>query len=433
MPSFLELGVPRWLCESLAAMKITQPTEIQTASIPKILEGHDFIGGAKTGSGKTVAFGAPMLAKWSEDPCGIFGLILTPTRELAMQIAEQFSALGATMNIKVCIIVGGEDIVKQAIELQKRPHFVIATPGRLADHILNSGEDTIRGLRRVRYVVLDEADRVLSETFAKDMARCTAILPEKRQTLVFTATVDESVRALESKLKNSPVVHEIANKDAVAIPSTLSISYVFIPSHVKEAYLHSILTHPDNEKKSVVVFVNRTVTAELLRRTLRHLEERVTSLHSEMPQSERVNSLHRFRAEAARILVATDLVSRGLDIPVVEMVINFDMPQDPTDYIHRVGRTARAGRKGESISFVTDRDVEKVLRIEERIGMKMEKYEKVSDNRVIKGSLTKATKAKRESVMEMDSEGFGERKKINKLKREGKKAKGKEKKSVKGK
>ncbi|GMM34074.1 ATP-dependent RNA helicase [Saccharomycopsis crataegensis] len=422
MAGFQNLGVAKWLDEALAAMKIITPTAIQEASIPKILQGHDFIGGAKTGSGKTVAFGAPILTKWSEDPCGIFGLILTPTRELAMQIAEQFSALGASMNIKVSIIVGGEDIVKQALELQRRPHFVIATPGRLADHIMNSGEDTIRGLRRVKYLVLDEADRLLSDSFQKDMKRCYDILPTNRQTLVFTATVDDNVRNLREELgaNNKPevIVHEIENIDNVAIPKTLDISYVFIPMHVKESYLHSIVTHPDNENKSIIVFVNRTYTAELIRRTLRHLDQRVTSLHSEMQQTERVNSLHRFKAEAARILVATDLVSRGLDIPTVQLVINYDMPQDPADYIHRVGRTARAGRKGESISFVTDRDVEKVLRIEERIGKKMDKYEKVSDNRVINNSLTKTTKAKRESMMEMESEGFGEKRKINRRKRE---------------
>lgn len=422
MSKFEKIGVAKWLSEALATMQITNPSAIQQASIPKILAGHDFIGGAKTGSGKTIAFGAPMLTQWSEDPCGIFGLILTPTRELAMQIAEQFSALGASMNIKISIIVGGEDIVKQALELQKRPHFVIATPGRLADHIMNSGNDTIGGLTRVRYLVLDEADRLLSKSFQKDMQRCLSIIPKSRQTLVFTATVNDDVRKLKDDLSaaNKPevVVHEIENLDNVAIPKTLDISYIFIPGYVKEAYLHSIITHPDNEKKSIIVFVNRTHTAELLRRTLRHLEERVTSLHSEMQQAERVNSLHRFRANAARILIATDLVSRGLDIPIVELVINYDMPQDPDDYIHRVGRTARAGRRGESISIVTQRDVPKVLRIEERIGKKMEKYEKVTDNKVIKNSLTKVSKAKRESMMEMDSEHFGERKKINKRKNE---------------
>lgn len=140
--SFQDIGVAKWLSEALSAMKIHSPTSIQSECIPKILAGHDCIGGAKTGSGKTIAFALPMLTQWSEDPFGIFGLVLTPTRELALQIAEQFAALGASMNIRISVVVGGEDFIKQALELQKRPHFVIATPGRLADHILNSGEET---------------------------------------------------------------------------------------------------------------------------------------------------------------------------------------------------------------------------------------------------------------------------------------------------
>lgn len=148
---FATLGISKWLVEALQAMKITQPTAIQKACIPQILQGKDCIGGAKTGSGKTIAFGAPMLTKWSEDPSGMFGVVLTPTRELAMQIAEQFTALGSSMNIRVALVVGGESIVDQAINLQRKPHFIVATPGRMAHHIMNSGEDTIGGLKRAKF------------------------------------------------------------------------------------------------------------------------------------------------------------------------------------------------------------------------------------------------------------------------------------------
>ncbi|CAK7902621.1 ATP-dependent RNA helicase Dbp8p [[Candida] anglica] len=420
--SFQDLGVSKWLVEALNAMKINQPTSIQSACIPKILKGHDCIGGAKTGSGKTIAFAAPMLTKWSEDPSGIYGVVLTPTRELALQIAEQFAALGASMNIRVSVIVGGEDIVKQALELQKRPHFVIATPGRLADHILNSGEDTIGGLRRVKYLILDEADRLLSNSFGSDLERCFKILPpsDKRQTLLFTATVTDAVRALKDKPtaagKPDVFIHEVETVDKVAIPSTLAIQYIFIPSYVKEAYLNSILTLPSYENATAIVFVNKTHTAEVLRRTLRKLELRVASLHSEMPQTERTNSLHRFRAGAARILIATDVASRGLDIPSVELVINYDIPADADDFIHRVGRTARAGRKGTSISVVTEKDVERILSIEERINKKMDLLDEVDDNKVIKESLQATSAAKREALMDMDRENFGEKRKNNKRK-----------------
>lgn len=419
---FQDLGVARWLSESLVAMKIHKPTSIQAACIPAILKGQDCIGGAKTGSGKTIAFAAPMLTQWSEDPYGIFGLVLTPTRELALQIAEQYTALGAQMNIKVCVVVGGEDFVKQALELQKKPHFVIATPGRLADHILNSGEETISGLRRVRYLVLDEADRLLSNSFSSDLERCFSVLPssDRRQTLLFTATITDSVKALKEKPRSAgklPVfMHEVDTVDKVAIPLTLLIEYVFVPSYVKEAYLHSILLLPKYKESTAVVFVNRTITAEVLRRALRKLDFRVASLHSEMPQSERTNSLHRFKAGAARILIATDVASRGLDIPTVELVVNFDIPADPDDFIHRVGRTARAGRKGDAISIISEKDIERIQSIEERINKKMELLEEINDDKVIKDSLGAMTTAKRESMLEMDKEGFGERRKINKRK-----------------
>ena len=420
--AFTSLGVSKWLEEALNNMAITTPSAIQQSCIPAILDGRDCIGGAKTGSGKTIAFAAPMLTKWSEDPYGIFGLILTPTRELALQIAEQFAALGATMNIKTCVVVGGVDMIKQTLELQKKPHFVIATPGRLADHINSSGEDTISGLRRIKYLVFDEADRLLSSSFAPDLEVVMSVLtpPEKRQTLLFTATVTDAVRSLKDapvKPGKRPVfMHEVTNPDDVAIPSTLTQTYLLIPSSVKEAYLYSLLTIEENNKKSAIVFVNRTRTAELLRRMLQKLEVRATSLHSEMPQSERMNSLGRFRAEAARVLIATDVASRGLDIPLVQMVINFDIPADADDYVHRVGRTARAGRKGESVSLVAERDVVRIENIEERVKQKMSLYEKVTDNRIVKESLTPVSVAKREAVMDMDRDNFGEKRRIQKAK-----------------
>lgn len=420
--AFTSLGVSKWLEEALNNMAITTPSAIQQACIPAILNGHDCIGGAKTGSGKTIAFAAPMLTKWSEDPYGVFGLILTPTRELALQIAEQFAALGASMNLKTCVVVGGVDMMKQALELQKKPHFVIATPGRLADHINSSGEEAISGLRRVKHLVFDEADRLLSSSFAPDLEVIMDVLlpSEKRQTLLFTATVTDAVRSLKDapvKPGKKPVfIHEVTNPDDVAIPSTLTQSYLLIPSYIKEAYLYSILTIEENNKKSAIVFVNRTQTAEMLRRMLQKLEVRATSLHSEMPQSERMNSLGRFRAEAARVLIATDVASRGLDIPVVEMVVNFDIPADADDYVHRVGRTARAGRKGESISLVAERDVTRIENIEERVKQKMDLYENVTDNRIVKESLTPVSVAKREAIMDMDKDNFGEKRRIQKSK-----------------
>ncbi|KAF8468963.1 P-loop containing nucleoside triphosphate hydrolase protein [Kalaharituber pfeilii] len=425
-PSFAALGVSKWLVDSLAAMAIRKPTPIQAACIGPILEGRDCIGGSRTGSGKTVAFAAPILQKWAEDPFGIFALILTPTRELALQMAEQFNALGSPQNIKLCLLIGGVDMREQAISLASRPHIVIATPGRLADHIRSSGEDTICGLRRARFVVLDEADRLLTDSFAEDLEECISVVPsaeQGRQTLLFTATVTDEVRMLKEKpvaKGRKPVFICEVDTDQISIPPTLLQSYLLIPTPTREAYLHTLLSTPRNEKKSAIIFTNRTYSATLLTQTLKLLGHRVTALHSDLPQRERIDSLGRFRAQAARILIATDVASRGLDIPVVELVINFDVPRDPDDYIHRVGRTARAGKKGESVTFVTEHDVLLVHAIEERAGKKMEKYEdddSVSlEGRVVREALQLVSEKKREAIMNID-EGRNEK---GKKKRKGK-------------
>lgn len=418
MSTFSQLGVAKWLDESLAAMAIYKPSDIQQDCIPPILAGKDCIGGAKTGSGKTIAFAAPMLTQWSKDPYGICGLIITPTRELAIQIAEQFKAIGANMNVKVSVIVGGNDMIKQSLELEKRPHFVVATPGRLADHIKSSGEDTICGLRRVKFLVLDEADRLLSSSIAPDLATCMEVLPpaNKRQTLLFTATITDAVRSLKDRSDN--IYTREVPESAMAVPEQLEQYFLLSPSYVKQAYLYCVLDSEEARDKTAIIFVNRTQTAEHIRRTLKLLDIKVTSLHSQMPQQERLNALGRFRAGAATVLVATDVASRGLDIPEVELVINFDLPADPDDYVHRVGRTARAGRKGISVTLVSERDVERVENIEARVGTKMSEYTAVSDRAVIDKALKKVSVAKRQAVLEMDRDKFGERKKILSRKRD---------------
>ncbi|KAF3923245.1 hypothetical protein ABW21_db0200753 [Orbilia brochopaga] len=411
---FSALGVKPWLVTSLGAMAIKRPTPIQAACIPEILKGKNCIGGSRTGSGKTVAFAVPILQMWAQDPFGVFALVLTPTRELALQLAEQFTALGAPQNLKLCLVIGGVDMRKQALALAQRPHVIIATPGRLADHIRSSGEDTIAGLRRVRFVVLDEADRLLEESFADALVQCLSVVPDQfgdkktgrpaRQTLLFTATVTESVLALKdgegrAKEKGSRdvFVSEI-DTDSLVVPPTLHQSYLFQPMELHLPYLHTFLSTPLNSKKSVIIFTNRKYTAQLMTYTLKTLGHRVTPLHSSLSQRERTDSLGRFRAGAARILIATDVASRGLDIPEVEMVINYDVPMEPDDYIHRIGRTARAGRKGESVTFIDEHSIFLIQNIEERTGTKMVEYveeEGVSlEGRVMRGDLKKVGEAK---------------------------------------
>ncbi|WBW73951.1 ATP-dependent RNA helicase Dbp8 [Schizosaccharomyces osmophilus] len=418
--SFADLGISPWLIDTLQALAIFKPTDVQKGVIPPILKGHDCIGGAKTGSGKTAAFALPILESWSRDPSGIYAVILTPTRELAIQIDEQFAALGSNMSLKHTLIVGGMDMIAQAIALSRRPHVVVATPGRLADLIRSNGPETTAGLQRVKFLVMDEADRLLSSTFADDLGDCFSSLPpsENRQTLLFTATITDAIRQLKEKPTkgNKPplCLYEIES-DKISVPSTLQQDYVFVASHVREAYLVHLLSIPENAEKSVIIFVNRTHTAELIYSMLRLLEFRSTELHSQMAQRERINSLGRFRAEVARILVATDVASRGLDIPSVQLIINYDLPRDPDDYIHRVGRTARAGRSGQAISVVTEHDVELVHAIEDRVGSTMSEYEHASENKVLE-RLKEVTDAKRQASLEMIDRGFGERRQKQKEK-----------------
>ena len=303
----------------------------------------------------------------------------------------------------------------QAIALSQRPHVVIATPGRLADHIKTSGEDTVCGLKRVRMIVLDEADRLLASgtgSMLPDVETCLSTLPpsSERQTLLFTATVTPEVRALKSMPRsgNKPPIFmtEISTESNSNIPPTLKQCYLQVPMTHKEAFLHVLLSTEENASKPAIIFCNRTKTADLIERLLRRLGHRATSLHSLLPQSERTANLSRFRASAARLLVATDVAARGLDIPAVELVVNFDVPRNPDDYVHRVGRTARAGREGEAVTLVGQRDVQLILAIETRVGRQMVEWEEEGvsiEGRIVRGGILKEVgEAKREALGEIE-------------------------------
>ncbi|KAJ5918489.1 ATP-dependent RNA helicase dbp8 [Penicillium verhagenii] len=428
--TFGALDVSPWLVGSLTTMAVRRPTAIQKACIPEILKGRDCIGGSRTGSGKTIAFAVPIMQKWAKDPFGIFALVLTPTRELALQIFEQFKAISAPQCMKPILITGGTDMRQQATALAERPHVVIATPGRLADHIKTSGQDTIAGLGRVKMVVMDEADRLLASgqgSMLPDVETCLSALPPsaERQTLLFTATLTAEVRSLQSMPRpegKPPIfVTEIATENQGNIPPTLKQTYLQVPMTHREAFLHALLSTEENVTKPVIIFCNHTKTTDLLERTLRRLGHRATSLHSILPQSERTSNLARFRAAAARILVATDVASRGLDIPSVSLVINFDVPRNPDDYVHRVGRTARAGRSGEAVTLVGQRDVELIHAIEARVGRQMEEWAQEGVNiesRVVRTNVLKEVgSAKREAMGEIDEGRDVLGRKRNKLKK----------------
>ncbi|KAI1189912.1 P-loop containing nucleoside triphosphate hydrolase protein [Nemania serpens] len=424
--SFQDLNLKPWLTQSLKNMAIHRPTRIQQLTIPAILEGRDVIGSSRTGSGKTVAFMAPILQLWSQDPSSIYAVVLTATRELALQIQQQVKAIGSVRSLKTLLVTGGADMRQQAIELAQRPHVVIATPGRLADHIKSSGEDTIAGLKRTKFVVLDEADRILDGngpgSMLPDLELVLGALPPstQRQTLLYTATITPEVRALKDMPakpgKKGAYVCEV-DIEKLAVPDTLRQMYLQVNVTHKEYYLHAFLLTEANVEKSIIIFCNRASTAQYLHHLLRLLDHRITSLHSKLPQRERTSNLERFRAKAARILVATDVASRGLDIPEVSLVVNYDIPQEAVDYIHRVGRTARAGRKGDCVSFVGQRDVERIHNIEERVGGKqMEEWKEEGVNletRFIRDHMKVVSEKKREALLNIEEhrEVGGKRKK----------------------
>ncbi|KAL0949776.1 hypothetical protein HGRIS_009815 [Hohenbuehelia grisea] len=453
--TFSSLGVSQPLQTALSSMSIKLPTEIQAACLPPLLAGRDCIGNAKTGSGKTIAFALPILQRLSVDPYGIFALVLTPTRELAFQIAEQFAVLGGVFSVRTAVIVGGMDMIAQAIELENRPHVVVATPGRIVDH-LRTGNGSW-DLSRVKFLVLDEADRLLTPTFSPELSYLFDVLPKERQTCLFTATLTPSIEALAAAPprpgKQKPFIHRMT--ESIETVSTLKQHYILVPSHVRELYLFHFLCNPPEstlhlrraapepvkatqrrakskkqqpKKKPApgevdeieqppptIIFCHRPRTAAYLTLLLKELGIRATSLHSRMTQRERLTSLGLFRASVVPVLVSTDVGARGLDIEDVALVVNWDLPEEPEEYTHRVGRTARAGRGGVAVSFVTERDEESVLRIEERIKTKLEEMT-LSEKKVLE-KLSAVSTAKRLANMELHDSEFGKREEIHKIKR----------------
>ncbi|KAG9095102.1 ribosomal RNA processing protein [Ceratobasidium sp. UAMH 11750] len=362
--TFESLGLITPLLDALKQVGYTKPTEIQAGVIPHALEGKDVIGVAETGSGKTAAFALPILQKLWDEPRGLFACVLAPTRELAYQISQQFEALGSAIGVRCATIVGGMDMMSQSIALGKRPHIVVATPGRLNDHLENTKGFSLRGLR---YLVLDEADRLLDMDFGPVIDKILKVLPRERNTFLFSATMSTKVAKLQRASLQNPVRVEVNGKYSTV--STLLQYYLLTPFVNKDVHL----VHLANElaANSVIVFTRTVHDAQRLSMVLRNLGFPAVPLHGQLSQSARLGALNKFKAGGRSLLIATDVASRGLDIPTVDVVINFDIPTHSKDYIHRVGRTARAGRAGKSITLVTQYDVELLQRIEGVIGKKM--------------------------------------------------------------
>lgn len=353
------------MCEACEELKYTAPTPIQAEAIPLALQGRDLIGLAETGSGKTAAFALPILQALLDKPQPMFGLVLAPTRELAYQISQQFQALGSRIAVKCAVIVGGMDMVSQSIDLGKRPHIIVATPGRLLDHLENTKGFSLRSLR---YLVMDEADRLLDLDFGPILDKILKVLPRERRTYLFSATMSSKVESLQRASLRDPLRVSISNNKYQTV-STLLQSWILVPHANKDVYLVYLIN--EFAGQSAIIFTRTVNETQRIAILLRTLGFGAIPLHGQLSQSSRLGALNKFRAGSREILVATDVAARGLDIPSVDVVLNYDLPDDSKTYIHRVGRTARAGKSGHAISLVTQYDAEIWLRIEAALGRKL--------------------------------------------------------------
>lgn len=379
--SFEALGVGEHLCAVLEGLGIVDPTEVQRGCIPAIMKGRNVIGIAQTGSGKTAAFALPVLQGLARNPYGVFNLVLTPTRELAFQIADQYKAFGAGQNLRACVVVGGLDSQEQAKQLERRPHVVIATPGRLKA-LIEGDQKLAKAFQRTAFLILDEADRLLDESFEEDLGAILECLPAKRQTLLFSATMTRALVTLQKELLDDAFVFEAY--EGLQTASGLRETVTVVPAKVKEVYLTYLLRNLEEyDVRSVMVFASTRKSCQNLVQLLEQLEIPVAALHSGLPQRERMASLQRFKSGRVCTLVSTDVGSRGLDIPEVDLVVNFDLPKLAEDYVHRVGRTARAGRSGWSLSFASQYDIALLKAIEAETNRRMSEF-KFDESKVLK-------------------------------------------------
>ncbi|KIY74073.1 DEAD-domain-containing protein [Cylindrobasidium torrendii FP15055 ss-10] len=397
--TFASLGLIPQLVDAAAALNFTRPTPVQQQCIPAALQGKDIIALAPTGSGKTAAFALPIIQRLWESPRGIFACVLAPTRELAYQISSQFEALGAGIGVRCAVIVGGDvDKIDQAVALAKKPHIIIATPGRLLDHL-----KTTKGfhLKSIQHLVLDEADRLLDLDFGASIDLVLQAIPTERTTYLFSATMTTKVAKLQRASLRDHVRVEagLANQTV----DTLLQYYILCPLVMKDANVVALIE--SQAQSSMIIFVRTIHNARRLAGMLRMLTFSVVPLHGELTQTQRLGALAKFKSGERKILVATDVVSRGLDIPLVDLVINYDMPTTSKDYIHRVGRTARAGRAGKAVTLITQYDVELLQRLEKAINCKLPEWP--IDKEVVNALRSTVDNAAHQVMHEMKNEPSG--------------------------
>ncbi|MGE0109502.1 MAG: DEAD/DEAH box helicase [Bdellovibrionales bacterium] len=349
MKTFNEFGLPEQLIKSLTRIQFTKPTPIQEEAIPVALAGRDILGSAQTGTGKTGAFGIPLIAHLMANPEAL-ALVMTPTRELAAQVVASLQSMIPVQDIQTALLIGGDPMLRQYKQLSRNPRLIVGTPGRINDHL----EKGRLKLSEARFLVLDEADRMLDMGFGVQIEKIIKQMPEKRQTLMFSATFSKAIVKLSGQYLHKP--------ERIAIGSAsqphLKIKQEIVKTTSQDKYKH-LLAELASREGTAIIFVKTKFGTKRLADKLNKDDHTADAIHGDLQQRRRDRVIRSFREKKYRILVATDVAARGLDIPHIEHVINYDLPQCPEDYIHRIGRTARAGAEGEAINLVAPEDHDK--------------------------------------------------------------------------
>ncbi len=377
--NFYDLGITPGILDVIDGMQFKIPTPIQLKAIPLAVLGKDVLGIAQTGTGKTLAFGIPMIQRLLQGPGR--ALILVPTRELALQVDATLRKLGNPFNIRSVIVIGGMDMDMQVKLLRKETiRVIIATPGRLLDHLEQKTMDS----SDLKMVVLDEADRMLDMGFAPQIQRLAKYLPKERQTLFFSATMPEEILKLASLYMKLPIQVEVAPSGAA--PEKIVQELFIVRQESKLKLLGKILGQYHG---TVLIFTRTKASTWKLTEALRQMDHKVNELHSDRTQGQRRHALQGFKTGLYRILVATDIAARGIDVKEIELVVNYDLPDDAENYVHRIGRTGRAGLKGHAISFATPHEGGDIRAIERlmKISLKVTSHPEVTTEKFSHSSL----------------------------------------------
>ena len=347
MSDFSNFGLTSELIESLGRMNILHPTPIQEKTIPLALKGLDILASAQTGTGKTIAYLIPLIMRLMQNKQDC-ALVLAPTRELAMQVNQALTLmLGSSSSIKSALLIGGASMFKQFQDLKRRPRVIVGTPGRINDHL----QRRTLVLNTTKFLIIDEADRMLDMGFGIQLDQIAEYLPEKRQTLLFSATLPPNIRKLSERYLTDP--ERVSIEASVQTAPKIQQEIIHTTGAEKRTHL---LKHLNERQGSIIVFVKTRRKADSLSRELQEMGHNTEAMHGDLPQRHRERVIRSFRTSKSRIMVATDVAARGLDIPHVMHVINYDMPDCPEDYVHRIGRTGRAGAEGFALSLVSSED-----------------------------------------------------------------------------